>query len=206
MEQIVYFQDKTLIFTSDNPPAGFEPLPWVEDGGSVRTKVLKILESHNRVALVAPDPVAAFDRFAAEFAAVEAAGGIVADGAGRLLLIYRNDRWDLPKGHLDAGETLERCAAREVAEETGVEAVPCEPLCATRHAYWFEPTGRWELKRTHWYLLRTDRAAELRPQREEGIERVVWCTREEATRCLDAAYPTVRRVFEMLHAKHPDLF
>ena len=51
---------------------------------------------------------------------VRAAGGIVTDEAGRMLLIRRNGRWDLPKGKVEAGETLLQAALREVEEETGV--------------------------------------------------------------------------------------
>lgn len=37
------------------------------------------------------------------------------------LLMRHADRWDLPKGHLDSGETELQCALRELAEETGIE-------------------------------------------------------------------------------------
>ncbi len=55
--------------------------------------------------------------------AVEAAGGLVWDEGGKLLLVHRpryND-WSLPKGKLDKGESLEACALREVREETGYQ-------------------------------------------------------------------------------------
>lgn len=206
MERIVYFQDKTLIFTSDRSLVGSDAPLLSEEKAVEKTKVLKKSESCNRLVVPAADPAAAFARFAAGFAAVEAAGGIVADDAGRLLMIFRNGRWDLPKGHIDAGETPEACAVREIGEETGVAAELRVPLCATYHAYRFEPTGRRELKRTRWYLLRASAPAEPRPQREEGIERAVWCGREEAARNLDGSYPTIRRVFEALHGVRPDLF
>lgn len=52
---------------------------------------------------------------------VEAAGGVVFDGDGRVLLVHRPryDDWSLPKGKLDPGESHEQAAVREVAEETG---------------------------------------------------------------------------------------
>jgi len=46
------------------------------------------------------------------------------DGKVEILLIKQfanKDRWGIPKGHLDEGETLEQCAVREVREETGVQ-------------------------------------------------------------------------------------
>ena len=36
------------------------------------------------------------------------------------LLMQHADRWDLPKGHLDPGETEVQCALRELREETGI--------------------------------------------------------------------------------------
>ena len=80
-------------------------------------------------------------------------------------MIRRNGRWDLPKGHLECGERIEECAAREIEEETGVRAGVVRPLCDTLHAYYFPKTERWELKRTHWYELHTASCDRLVPQR-----------------------------------------
>lgn len=53
---------------------------------------------------------------------VQAAGGVVLDGDGRVVLVHRPqyDDWTLPKGKLDAGESFENAALREVEEETGL--------------------------------------------------------------------------------------
>ena len=139
------------------------------DGGISRAKVTKILESYNKAAVVTPDPGAAFGAFAAEFALIEAAGGVVVNDCGQWLMIRRNGRWDLPKGHLECGERIEECAAREIEEETGVRAGVVRPLCDTLHAYYFPKTERWELKRTHWYELHT--ASCDRPEKTAGTPR-----------------------------------
>jgi 8-oxo-dGTP diphosphatase len=65
---------------------------------------------------------------------VLAASGVVRDQQGRFLLVLRaNDpeagRWTVPGGRVDAGETLQQAAAREVVEETGLD---CEIL----HELW----------------------------------------------------------------------
>ena len=49
-----------------------------------------------------------------------AAGGLVTNENNELLMIFRRGKWDLPKGKLDKGETIEECAIREVEEETGI--------------------------------------------------------------------------------------
>ena len=55
-----------------------------------------------------------------------AAGGLVfrkaAEGIEVLLILDRFDRWTLPKGHIEAGETAQEAAVREIAEETGISA------------------------------------------------------------------------------------
>ena len=58
-----------------------------------------------------------------KFEIVKAAGGLVLNENKELLFIFRRGKWDLPKGKLDEGETIEQCAIREVAEETGVKNI-----------------------------------------------------------------------------------
>lgn len=47
--------------------------------------------------------------------------GLAAEGGKREFLLMKHaDRWDLPKGHVDAGETNRECALRELMEETSI--------------------------------------------------------------------------------------
>ena len=198
MERIVYFGDKALCFGVAAPSPAWFAVRAESPEAAARAKVLKILESHNCAALVGPDPEALFRRFAADFVRVEAAGGVVIDAAGRRLLIFRNGRWDLPKGHVEAGESYAACAEREIAEETGVAAAVEAPLCDTLHAYWFPRTERWELKCTHWFRLRPTGDSILAPQGEEGIEQACWCGLQDVAAHLETSYPTIRTVFAAL--------
>ncbi|HRI61402.1 MAG TPA: NUDIX domain-containing protein, partial [Saprospiraceae bacterium] len=58
--------------------------------------------------------------FQACFKVLEAAGGFVRNAENKLLVFFRRGSWDLPKGKIDAGETPEQAAVREVQEETGL--------------------------------------------------------------------------------------
>ncbi len=198
MNPIVYFADKSVLFAAERPAEVDFVLDTTRCGAVSRAKICKILENHNSVALLAADPDAAFAAFAADFTQVEAAGGVALDASGRALMIHRNGRWDLPKGHLEAGEEIAECAVREVEEETGLRCEVVRPLCATFHAYWFPRTARWELKRTWWYLLRPVADTPLAPQQEEGIDAVVWSSPEELDERLAATFPTIRAVFAAL--------
>lgn len=197
METTVYFADKSVHFVR-RAPAGARVLDRAEELS--RDKIVQILETCNSVWVVASAPGEAFDRFATGFARVEAAGGVVTDAAGRWLLMRRNGRWDLPKGHIEAGEEAAAAAVREIAEETGVAAEVVRPLCATWHAYWFPKTERWELKRTRWFALRALATDGLAPQTEEGIETVGWYDADAVGPLLEQSFPTIRCVAAAIRA------
>ena len=199
MEQTIYFQDKSLTFSRVRAAETDFVITSEEAASLTRAKILNFFEIHNSIRVLCDDPEVAFRRFGEEFTLIEAAGGVVVNGRGEWLMIRRNNRWDLPKGHVEAGESFDRCAEREIEEETGVKAAVLRPLCDTWHAYFFPKTQRWELKRTHWYLLRSTERGELKPQTEEGIVEVAWCTPNDVEHYLKESYPTIRRVVEALH-------
>ncbi len=158
--------------------------------------MINILEEFERVTILTPNPEAMYRNFASQFTEVVAAGGVVCNDDSRLLMIYRNGRWDLPKGHWEEGETIEECAIREVEEETGVGGISLgDKICETLHAY--SMRGRWEIKTTHWYAMRSSDTRELRPQKEEGIERAKWCKREKIAKKLKDSFPTIKSVMRL---------
>ena len=87
------------------------------------------------------------------------AGGVVIDihdGVARIAVIARRNRagrveWCLPKGHIEAGETLTETAEREVAEETGIVGRVLAELGTID--YWFATSDRRVHKFVHHYLL-----------------------------------------------------
>ena len=104
---------------------------------------------------------------------VQAAGGLVHTEDLALLLIFRRGKWDLPKGKLDEGESLETCAIREINEETGIEIIQNEgPLCTTLHTY--HQFGKHILKESTWFLMRAAKQNEFIPQIDEDIEKCEW--------------------------------
>lgn len=189
----IYFGDSKVVIASECPVVAASVIA-VDDTLSVsRAKVLKKVETDKYVAILTPDPRKTFDLLASEFVVVEAAGGVVTNDDDELLMIYLRRCWDLPKGHIEEGESSDVAALREVKEETGVcaEIVDNKPVMCTLHAY--DTYGRWELKRTVWWRMRAV-GGSIRPQQEEGIGEVVWCPRAELAERLKSSYPTIKEL------------
>lgn len=143
--------------------------------------------------LIDPDLEKLKKAFFRHFTQVTAAGGVVRNKAGEYLLIHRRGQWDLPKGKLDAGESIESCAVREVEEETGLRNVKIlEPLTCTYHTY--NEFGKHILKDTHWYLMEATATESTTPQTEEDITEVRWVAASDLHPYFAATYPSIRDV------------
>jgi 8-oxo-dGTP pyrophosphatase MutT (NUDIX family) len=133
--------------------------------------------------------------FKKKFRIIRAAGGLVKNQKGEYLMIYRLGHWDLPKGKIEKGEDLVECALREVEEECAVTGLGITgKVVTTYHIH--RRNGRKILKMSHWYHMRTDFKGKLKPQREEGIEKVKWVEPEEVKKRLKKSWPSVLEVFK----------
>jgi 8-oxo-dGTP pyrophosphatase MutT (NUDIX family) len=123
---------------------------------------------------------------------ITAAGGLVFNQKNELLMIFRRGFWDLPKGKLDKGETLEQCALREIQEETGLKNLRLgEPVGITHHDYFDKWTNQDVTKETHWYKMFVTGEQNLIPQTVEDIEKAEWATAEQVAACLKNSYPSI---------------
>ena len=120
----------------------------------------------------------------------KAAGGLVKNKAGEVLLIFRRGKWDLPKGKLDDNETLLECAIREVKEETGLTLLQAgKEIDITYHTY--VEFGKHILKESHWYMMYSKSMEILIPQVEEDITEIRWVKKDELTNYLDNTFPII---------------
>ncbi|SFJ80557.1 NUDIX hydrolase [Myroides guanonis] len=125
----------------------------------------------------------------------KAGGGLVYNSKGEVLFIFRNGKWDLPKGGIERDEIIEDTAIREVEEETGVTGLKIErKLQKTYHI--FKRNGKYKLKITHWFEMVTDFDGEMVGQLEEGIEKVVWLNKEQIPEVLENSYENIRLLIE----------
>lgn len=130
-----------------------------------------------------------------KFQVIQAAGGIVLNDQQQLLFMYRRGKWDLPKGKLDKGETLEQCAVRETEEETGLQHVSLKKhLITTYHTY--DENGKHILKETYWYLLSATGNQPLTPQAAEQIDIVEWANPGDLSKYLQNTYPSILDVLK----------
>lgn len=126
---------------------------------------------------------------------IEAAGGLVKNKKGEHLFIYRNDKWDLPKGKLEKGEGPRAGAVREVEEECGIEISSSgKKICKTYHAYTIK--GQVVLKKSYWYKMKYTGKGKLVPQLEENITDVKWFTNDGFALILSNTFPSIVEVME----------
>jgi ADP-ribose pyrophosphatase YjhB (NUDIX family) len=158
------------------------------------TKPLKILLLGN------PDKI--LKRVILEFKYKIAAGGVVENSDGKILLMKRLGKWDLPKGKLDKGETIEECALREIEEETGAKGLSIvSSFAETYHTYY--RNEKWMIKHTHWYIVNCKEDNKLIPETEEDIEEVTWMDPLEIKISKLDTYPAIKKLLKLYKKKFP---
>ena len=134
-----------------------------------------------------------------QYSVVKAAGGIVANEFGQILMMYRLKTWDLPKGKLDKGETSKVAAIREVEEECGVKAKLDKKICTTFHTYTYKNEAI--LKQTKWYAMDLIDDSKMKPQVEENIEKLEWMGKEKVKSALINSYSSIRYVLKKYYQR-----
>jgi 8-oxo-dGTP pyrophosphatase MutT (NUDIX family) len=124
---------------------------------------------------------------------IRAAGGLVKNENDNYLFIYRNDKWDLPKGKIEKQEGIKEAAVREVEEECGIKVSKLkERICNTYHCYIYK--GEVVLKKTYWFNMRCKGQNNLKPQKEEGITDVRWFKKEDVSPIVENTFPSIMDV------------
>lgn len=198
----IYFGASALHISTKRPSDDATIVDTDAYGNISRAKLLKKVETCKSATLITQDPEQALRALCREFKVVRAAGGVVENALGELLMIRLRNRWDLPKGHIEAGEESRTAALREVEEETGIkaEALDSTPLYTTWHAY--DTYGEWELKSTDWWHMHSADIHTPEPQHDEGITEVRWLDREARNKALEESYETIKELVRALDAKN----
>ena len=135
---------------------------------------------------------------------IVAAGGLVYNSQKEILFIYRNKKWDLPKGKAEKGENIEETAIREVEEETHVQGLEIVRFLQTTY-HIINRNGKYKLKETHWYEMKTDFEGELIPETSEGIKKAKWKNFEKSQKALLKSYANIKLLFPKEYLlQHPN--
>ncbi|MEW6523514.1 MAG: NUDIX hydrolase [Bacillota bacterium] len=121
-------------------------------------------------------------------------GGVVfrknAQNVEILMILDAYGRWTLPKGLVEAGETPEEAALREITEETGITGAVRQTLTPV-HYHYRDRQGQLVSKTVHYFLVEAHRDT-LQPQLSE-IQEAAWMALDEAAR--RSGYDNNRELF-----------
>jgi 8-oxo-dGTP pyrophosphatase MutT (NUDIX family) len=126
---------------------------------------------------------------------IVAGGGIVENEEKKILFQFRRGFWDLPKGKLEDGETIEDCAVREVEEETGLQNVQLGQLIGITYHSYIED-GKDIEKETHWFAMKVSGHQELVPQQEEDIMELRWVDKNDLKDYLSKTFKNIVEIIE----------
>ena len=192
----VFYNQKPLFFTTNLTNNSDEtPLLFIKFASAL--VIVKALRNKNTKAvyLYHPKEEKLEKHFLKHFPVIEAAGGLVEHTDGRYLFIYRNDKWDLPKGKIEKNEVIIDAAIREVTEETGVgDLMVTKPLNTTYHV--FNSRGKFKLKKTYWFLMKSNYDGPLVPQEEENIQAAAWRSKTDFPLLMKNAYENIKILLE----------
>ncbi len=166
------------------------------------TQALQTVERPGAVGAIIEDVSgdALLGQLEAMFQPIDAGGGVAYNEDDAILMIFRKGKWDLPKGKLDKGETIEDCSLREVKEETGITNLTLgDKICDTYHIY--TQKNDEILKRTAWYKMKGTLTDKLKPQKEENIMEARWVHEKDIAPLVKQSYEAVREVLKTAGVK-----
>ncbi|MEC5166024.1 8-oxo-dGTP pyrophosphatase MutT (NUDIX family) [Flavobacterium sp. PL11] len=191
----VFVNDKPLFLTNHiSKETDFQL--FLLESIDIEQLIVKIFQNKiNKAYLYHPDESLIMKTLKSKISVCKAGGGLVYNKKREVLFIFRNGKWDLPKGGIEKGEEIEDTAMREVEEETGVNGLRiAHKLQKTYHV--FRRNGKYKLKITHWFEMHSDFTGTPQGQLEEGIEKVAWLNPEQIKEALKNSYENIKLLFE----------
>lgn len=192
----LYINDRRIFICSVNERVLYTDLQLNIDKFFTASRLREIVQSFEdqqhlkSLTLQCEDPDLVWATLKNLYKIMNAAGGIVQNEKGEILMIFRNERWDLPKGKVEAGEEMDAAALREVEEECGIHQLNLiKPGQITYHTY---PYGDDRiLKCTYWFHMKCNDPEHIKPQLEEGITEVRWMNKADVQMAAGHSYASI---------------
>lgn len=193
----IYFLDKTIYFFSDEKNFMYlnEDLFFISKSENSKKmwddfKLFMQQNDYSQLVFFGKKYKKHFSSFMQQFVMITAAGGLIKNELNEYLFIFRNGKWDLPKGKVEPNEQIKQAAVRECKEECGIHEIKTgRKFSETYHMYELEQKIIFKI--THWYHLRVSSEVRLVPQAEEGIEAIRWFKISELAEVKKNTYPNI---------------
>ncbi|NQU52797.1 MAG: NUDIX domain-containing protein [Bacteroidetes bacterium] len=201
----VFFNDKKIVIVAPGKITINKTLEIIDDiqtKDTIKNWFFEFSKSNiQEVVLINKEPKRFFEEiFRPAFREIKAAGGVVKRD-NTFLFIFRNEKWDLPKGKIDDGETNEEAAIREVAEECGISGHKIEKqLPSTFHIYkspYKESKGELIFKETFWFEMKYEGKENGQPQISENISEIRWFKKEDLETVFSNTYANLYTLIEL---------
>jgi 8-oxo-dGTP pyrophosphatase MutT (NUDIX family) len=193
----VFINTKLIILTTSLPKSKHSlVLPLGPTSFKAILQVLKESKA-KKIYLIGDDSVTLLETFKSKLTVVQAGGGLVRNQSGKILFIFRKGKWDLPKGKIDKGETLEEGAKREVKEETGIKKLQLNGLAGVTY-HIFKRNDKYQLKETHWFFMETTYTGKLKPELQEEITKAKWKVPKKTAKALENSYGNIKYLLKDL--------
>ena len=190
------FKDDSSIILTDNLKYSDEIHFFYFNKINLEDLLNKIENNTLHITLYDADIEMMWNDFSKNFKLIEAAGGVVQNEEKAVLFIFRNEKWDLPKGKVEKDESIQETALREVEEECGVFDLKLgDFITKTYHIY--EYKKQQILKISHWYKMKSSTKS-LKPQVEEDITEAVWKNDKQMQQALKNTYPNIKLLLKSL--------
>ncbi|MBN2519477.1 MAG: NUDIX domain-containing protein [Bacteroidales bacterium] len=192
----IYFNNR-IVYLTDNYTTNFNKFDGLFYKYNDKKEFEKFWEffevvssSVNNLFIISDDIEKLKHNFYSFFEVVDAAGGVVTNDKGQVLIIKRFGKWDLPKGKVKDNEEIPDTALREISEECGITSLKIiKQLQPTYHTYYLN--NQQILKQTYWFQIEYIGNETFRPQLEEDITEVKWFDSKDLPLILDNTYNSI---------------
>ncbi len=185
----VFYKEKSIIISRNKND--LSDCFIIESKKKFSALTLELLKKKNvkSIGILCENPEKFLSNF--PFPKIVAAGGIVINDKNEILFIFRDKKWDLPKGKAEKNENITQTAVREVEEETGVkDLIITKPVEKTYHI--FKRAKKYYLKEIYWFEMKTSYDKKFTPQIREGITRVEWISKEKISLIMKNTYQNIK--------------